>query len=194
MVLLKSEEKLRHKTDVAVQNKCETLKQLTKGNVNMVEKGSPGGLVWYKGLCDPIGRTPCCYSNHTCVSLSEAQCQCAGCQDLRQQIHAELSTWKPHDPDCQPQQFHGEPDICPLLHNLTIHVVGDSFMRQVFMSMVGTLRSGYPDGLIKDVSIPREYRPGASQPIMLGVQSPFPGVSNNTCGTDFSYSDDTQLA
>ncbi|GFS06945.1 tRNA(1-methyladenosine) methyltransferase, subunit GCD14 [Elysia marginata] len=197
------------------------------GNVNMAEKGRPGGLSWYKALCDPAGPRSCCHSNHTCVSLTVSQCQCDGCQDLRQQIHAELSTWVPHDTHCKVRQsmphdtqckvrqsmphdtqcqvrqsmphdtqckvrqsmphdaqckvrqsmphdtqckvrqsmphdtqckikiYKDESDICPLLENMTIHVIGDSFMRQVFISLLGTLRSKYRDGVITDTKLPR---------------------------------------
>ena len=67
----------------------------------MAERGSSGGLNWFKAMCNPAGPRSCCYSNNTCVSLPVEECRCNGCQDLRQQIHAELSTWVPHDPQCK---------------------------------------------------------------------------------------------
>ncbi|GFO47183.1 hypothetical protein PoB_007368800 [Plakobranchus ocellatus] len=55
----------------------------------------------YRALCDPEGSTPCCYSNHTCVAFSQAQCVCDGCYDMRRPVHAELAAWVPRDKTCQ---------------------------------------------------------------------------------------------
>ncbi|KAK3758809.1 hypothetical protein RRG08_030620 [Elysia crispata] len=139
------------KLPVSVQrkdNKC--------GNTNMAKHGRRSGLFWYKALCNPLGPKSCCYSNHTCVNLTEKECRCEGCQDLRQQIHAELATWVPHDKNCKLKLYRDEDDLCPLLKNLTIHVIGDSLMRQVFISLVGILRSRHPQGVITDAKIAKD--------------------------------------
>ncbi|XP_059147987.1 uncharacterized protein LOC131935552 [Physella acuta] len=58
---------------------------------------------------------------------------------MRQQIHAELATWVPDNPKCQ-MALLSRQQICQLLTNMTIYFIGDSLMRQMFMSVFGLLR------------------------------------------------------
>lgn len=52
---------------------------------------------WFRVLCDPHGASPCCYKN-MCQAKTTVECRCVECYDLRQQIHAEYSMWRPQDP------------------------------------------------------------------------------------------------
>ncbi|GFO39942.1 hypothetical protein PoB_006644700 [Plakobranchus ocellatus] len=102
--------------------------------------GKMNNLLWFRALCDPDGDTPCCYDNR-CEARREDECRCADCFDLRQRIHAELASWIPSDPTCEVHYFTGKEDTCHLLKNMTIYIMGDSFLRHVYISLLALLRS-----------------------------------------------------
>ncbi|GFR93448.1 hypothetical protein ElyMa_004378500 [Elysia marginata] len=102
--------------------------------------GMMNDLLWFRALCDPDGDFPCCYNNK-CESLPVDECRCNDCYDIRQRIHAEFASWVPSDPTCQIHHFTGEQDTCLLLKNMTIYIIGDSFLRHVYISLLALLRS-----------------------------------------------------
>lgn len=72
----------------------------TAGNVEFEGTISVNqGPKWFRALCNPDGDSPCCFENK-CVSKPLESCRCEHCFDVRQQVHAELSTWVPTDPSC----------------------------------------------------------------------------------------------
>ncbi|CAL1545460.1 unnamed protein product, partial [Lymnaea stagnalis] len=112
------------------------------GNLSFDElEGRMHDLHWFRALCDPEGDTPCCFHNR-CVAMTTDACQCHQCYDLRQQIHAELAEWKPSDPECQMTSFTGPDDVCHILHNMTVYVIGDSLLRHVYTSLLTLVRQG----------------------------------------------------
>ena len=119
------------------------------GNVNV---GTGGMLHFFKGLCDPDGDVPCCYDYH-CVNRTKEQCDCDTCQDMRKPIHAEYATWRPDDPACAPRNWTSE-EICRLLHNSTIHFIGDSLVRHVFTAFLLAVRGNFESGAFR-ANIPK---------------------------------------
>nr|KAG5711797.1 hypothetical protein BaRGS_023561 [Batillaria attramentaria] len=91
-------------------------------------------LLWYRGLCDPDGQTPCCYDN-VCVSRPKEQCACPHCYDLRRTIHAEHATWHAERPECQPLDLSVQ-QMCKVLDNATLYFIGDSFVRHVYTAFL----------------------------------------------------------
>ncbi|CAL1548450.1 unnamed protein product [Lymnaea stagnalis] len=107
------------------------------------------GLGWFRALCDPKGATPCCM-NGLCVNDSVQGCQCPECYDMRQRIHAELASWEPYDTTIQLTQFTSEKDVCRVLQNKTVYFIGDSFMRQLYTSVLAMLRDAKPRHVIRN--------------------------------------------
>ncbi|BFY99604.1 hypothetical protein BsWGS_02643 [Bradybaena similaris] len=124
----------------AVHGIPQTLQRKDKrcGNVNMVGTGKRG-VIPFRALCDPNGSTPCCFENK-CVFKDIEQCRCKGCYDLRQKLHAELSTWIPANQSCKITTFVGEEDACYVLSDLTIYFIGDSFMEQLYNALLTIVR------------------------------------------------------
>ncbi|KAK0065484.1 hypothetical protein Bpfe_004917 [Biomphalaria pfeifferi] len=100
------------------------------GNVNYE------GLEWFRALCNPKGSTPCCYNN-ICVNRTVNECQCEGCFDFRAKKYAELAEWIPDDHSCKIRKFQSKDEVCRVLGNTTIYFIGDSFMRQLYISVLG---------------------------------------------------------
>ncbi|XP_071119628.1 uncharacterized protein [Haliotis cracherodii] len=100
-----------------------------------------------RAICSPTGPTPCCY-NFKCVKKTEAQCRCKNCWDIRQQIHAEYSTWIPSDPRCQPRQYSAK-QSCQLLDGGTIRFLGDSLVRHIYTGLLMTVRGNFKDGAVR---------------------------------------------
>ncbi|CAL1545459.1 unnamed protein product [Lymnaea stagnalis] len=113
------------------------------GNINFP------GTNWHGAVCNPKGDTPCCMNNF-CVSKTIHECQCPECLDMRQQIHAEFATWIPADPTCQMSQFTHLKDVCRVLLNKTIYLIGDSYMRQLHMSLLTLLRHSQNRSILRD--------------------------------------------
>ncbi|BFZ16491.1 hypothetical protein BsWGS_19530 [Bradybaena similaris] len=120
------------------------------GNVTFNELiGRMNPLMWFRAMCDPNGPVPCCYHN-VCSSRSVEDCRCQGCYDMRQPIHAELSTWVPSDPTCKIRPFDRASTACQLLHNMTIYMLGDSLVRHLYISLLTILRQGKVYGALKE--------------------------------------------
>ncbi|XP_071118352.1 uncharacterized protein [Haliotis cracherodii] len=100
-----------------------------------------------RAMCSPTGPTPCCY-NFKCVNKTEAMCRCKNCWDVRQQIHAEYSTWIPSDPRCQPREYSPR-QICQLLNGGTIRFLGDSLVRHIYTGLLMTVRGNFKDGGVR---------------------------------------------
>ncbi|XP_067661399.1 uncharacterized protein [Haliotis asinina] len=114
-------------------------------------------VLYYRALCNPQGATPCCYG-HRCTKKSPDDCKCPNCYDLRNEIHAEYSTWEPQDSRCQVKNFTVQ-QSCDLLLGLTIAVIGNSFMRHLYTALVlmlnnydskGVFRAGKPGDISCD--------------------------------------------
>ncbi|GFO45385.1 hypothetical protein PoB_007189000 [Plakobranchus ocellatus] len=117
------------------------------GNVTFSHlDGMMHNLLWFRALCDPKGRNPCCYNNRCTPNISVHDCRCPECYDMRQQIHAEFSSWEPSDPNCKMKTYHSASDICDVLKNTTIFMIGDSFMRHIYIAMLSLLRKDSPHG------------------------------------------------
>ncbi|XP_067656031.1 uncharacterized protein [Haliotis asinina] len=104
-------------------------------------------LVHFRALCNPEGATPCCYGDR-CTNKSPDDCKCPNCYDLRNEIHAEYSTWEPQDSRCQVKNFTAQ-QACDLLQGLTIAFVGDSLMRHLYTAMLLVLSNNSFDGALK---------------------------------------------
>ncbi|KAK7494332.1 hypothetical protein BaRGS_00014435, partial [Batillaria attramentaria] len=100
--------------------------------------------LWYRALCDPDGRTPCCYDN-VCVNKPKEKCTCRNCYDQRRMIHAEYATWHAENPECQPLDLSVQ-QMCKVLDNSTLYFIGDSFVRHVYLSFLLAARSNDPTG------------------------------------------------
>ncbi|XP_046566728.1 uncharacterized protein LOC124275289 isoform X3 [Haliotis rubra] len=113
-----------------------------------------------RAICSPTGPTPCCY-NFKCVKKTEAQCRCKNCWDIRQQIHAEYSTWTPSDPRCRPQQYSAN-QTCHLLDGGTIRFFGDSLVQHIYTAFLMTVRGNFKDGGIRpsDTRVWKKRCPG----------------------------------
>ncbi|XP_067655649.1 uncharacterized protein [Haliotis asinina] len=114
-------------------------------------------VYYVRALCNPEGTTPCCYGNR-CTNKSPDNCKCPNCYDLRNEIHAEYSTWEPQDSRCQVKTFTAQ-QTCDLLQDHTIAVIGNSFMRHLYTALVlmlnnfdsrGVFRAGKPSDISCD--------------------------------------------
>lgn len=104
---------------------------------------------WHRAVCNPIGATSCC-KNNVCVNETVQECACNECYDMRQSIHAEFAVWTPDNASCKLQQFKTEEDVCRVLQNKTVYFIGDSFMRQLYTSMLAVLRDKKPRHVLRD--------------------------------------------
>ncbi|CAL1548452.1 unnamed protein product, partial [Lymnaea stagnalis] len=104
---------------------------------------------WHRAVCNPKGATPCCMNN-SCVNQTAQECQCPECYDMRQSVHAEFATWVPNNSSCKMRQFSSEEDVCRVLQNKTIYFIGDSFMRQVYTSLLAVLRGNRARHVLRD--------------------------------------------
>ncbi|XP_071104505.1 uncharacterized protein [Haliotis cracherodii] len=116
---------------------------------------SDGGNGRFRALCDPDGPTPCCCDN-ICVNKTFKDCKCPGCQDLRNLIHAEYSTWQPEDPRCMVKNFTAK-EACDLLQGATVAFVGDSLMRHLYTVLLTVLTNNGHDGAI-DSNAPKDIQ------------------------------------
>ncbi|KAK7092474.1 hypothetical protein V1264_008212 [Littorina saxatilis] len=88
---------------------------------------------WYRALCHPGGPTPCCYNSTVCVNSSLQKCSYPRCFDLRNQIEADLATWRAQNDACQPRKMTAA-EICSLLGNASVYFIGDSLVRHLYMA------------------------------------------------------------
>ncbi|XP_076818558.1 uncharacterized protein LOC143464584 isoform X3 [Clavelina lepadiformis] len=92
-------------------------------------------------MCDAYGSKPCCSNQQggVCVSTSEKfECKCKSCIDMRVYKHAELSAWELDDPRCWWRNYSAI-EACHVIEQSPfndIYYVGDSFMRNMFMTML----------------------------------------------------------
>ncbi|XP_076818557.1 uncharacterized protein LOC143464584 isoform X2 [Clavelina lepadiformis] len=90
-------------------------------------------------LCDACGGKPCCSNQQggVCVSTSKKfECKCKSCIDMRFYKHAELSAWELDDPRCWWRNYSAI-EACHVIEQSPfndIYYVGDSFMRNMFMT------------------------------------------------------------
>ncbi|XP_046565001.1 uncharacterized protein LOC124273741 [Haliotis rubra] len=110
---------------------------------------------WIRALCDPKGTTPCCFNNK-CVLKSVEECVCADCYDMRNQKHAEYSTWIPSDPSHGYKQ-HSPQEACSILNGSTILFVGDSLVRHVYTAMLLIVTGNMKDGAM-NANTPKNVR------------------------------------
>ncbi|GFN89894.1 hypothetical protein PoB_001640000 [Plakobranchus ocellatus] len=116
------------------------------GNVSFGEytQGDKITYRWFRALCNPFGETPCCHQNR-CVARPVERCKCRECMDLRQQKHAELSTWIPIDTGCKLIRYKPGEETCSALEGFTVHFLGDSLLRQVFVAFMRLLKVPEPE-------------------------------------------------
>ncbi|XP_046357073.1 uncharacterized protein LOC124135675 [Haliotis rufescens] len=110
---------------------------------------------WIRALCDPKGTTPCCFNNK-CAVKSVEECVCPDCYDMRNQKHAEYSTWIPLDPRYGYKE-HSPHEACSILSGSTILFVGDSLVRHVYTAMVLLVTGNMKDGAMND-NVPQDVR------------------------------------
>ncbi|XP_046574707.1 uncharacterized protein LOC124282730 isoform X1 [Haliotis rubra] len=122
-------------------------------------------VYYIRALCNPEGATPCCYVNR-CRNKSPNGCKCPNCYDLRNEIHAEYSTWEPQDSRCQVKNFTAQ-QACDLLQGLTISATGNSFMRHLYTALLL---------LLNNYDSKRVFRAGK------------PGVSDISCDGIYAFS------
>ncbi|XP_067678785.1 uncharacterized protein [Haliotis asinina] len=103
---------------------------------------------WIRALCDPKGTTPCCFNNK-CVLKSVEECVCPDCYDMRNQKHAEYSTWVPSDPK-HGYKKHSSQEACRILKGSTILFVGDSLVRHVYTALLLIVTGNMKDGAMND--------------------------------------------
>ncbi|XP_005100769.1 uncharacterized protein LOC101853007 [Aplysia californica] len=112
------------------------------GNVNF--KGR-----MFRALCNPDGPTPCCFE-FQCASKSVDQCRCSTCFDLRREMHADFGSYVLKDPACKMTTFKSKADLCSMLENVSISFIGDSFVRQIYISVLAMLRHGKIGNVVKN--------------------------------------------
>ncbi|XP_046357031.2 uncharacterized protein LOC124135644 [Haliotis rufescens] len=122
------------------------------GNVTHTGSEAAGFI---KALCDPKGTTPCCFNNK-CAMKSVEECVCPDCYDMRNQKHAEYSTWTPSDPR-HGYKEHSPHEACSILSGSTILFVGDSLVRHVYTAMVLLVTGNMKDGAMND-NVPQDIR------------------------------------
>ncbi|KAK7497220.1 hypothetical protein BaRGS_00011514 [Batillaria attramentaria] len=116
----------------------------------------PGATSWWRALCDKDGDTPCCYNN-VCVNRSKENCTCSNCLDLRQVIHAELSTWVPVEAACRMRSLAVE-EICRTLDTATIYFIGDSLARHTYTAFLLAVRGNELTGAMLNSTPPAEHK------------------------------------
>ncbi|XP_046552395.1 uncharacterized protein LOC124262020 [Haliotis rubra] len=112
-------------------------------------------LRYFRAMCDPSGRTPCC-KDTMCKAGSPEECLCPTCYDLRRDVHSELASWEPDDVRCRFRLFSTE-DACRLLAGSSLLVAGDSLMRQLYVSLLLILTGNARDGALGN-NIPHDMR------------------------------------
>ncbi|KAH9507552.1 hypothetical protein Btru_051433 [Bulinus truncatus] len=118
-----------------------------KGNVNYEDLG------WFRAVCNPNGATPCCFNN-MCVNKTVQECQCTECYDFRPKVYAELADWIPDDPTCRFLQYKSKEQVCDVLKNVTVYFIGDSFLRQIYISLLGFLEKSNSTNIFVDNTSP----------------------------------------
>ena len=95
-----------------------------------------------RALCHPEGDTPCCAADNTCVARSMDQCRCQTCWDLRRDFHADLAEFLPRDVSCHVGRYTDVEQVCTALDNVTLMLVGDSLVAQIYVSLLALLAGG----------------------------------------------------
>ncbi|KAK6174647.1 hypothetical protein SNE40_017883 [Patella caerulea] len=119
---------------------------LNCGNVSFPRHLSPT-ITWFRALCDPYGKTPCCYNNK-CSSSPIEQCKCSNCFDMRQPPHGEYSDFIPYDIRCKIRKYNYT-EACQLLDGVTLYLSGDSYIRHIYTALLLFLRNNTFDGALK---------------------------------------------
>ena len=135
-------------------------------------------MKWFRVLCNPEGPTPCCFHNR-CENRTVEECKGPLNYDLRPRVHAEYSTWVPHDKRCSVKLFVSQ-SACKLLEGATIYVIGDSLMRQLYTALIMILRGNFKTGALK----------ANTPPGKLDFIKPFPSATHSTSlflSSSFSY-------
>ncbi|CAG5114602.1 unnamed protein product [Candidula unifasciata] len=162
-----------HGINVSLQHKDNICGNVMHGATNR-------GITQFRALCDPNGSTPCCFENK-CVFKTVEQCRCKNCFDLRQKLHAELSTWIPAEPTCKITMFAGEEDSCKVMKDMTIYFIGDSFIRQLYIAVLSLMRRNKPYGPFIN-GTPADTLKNCDKHYMLTTEcSPWIGVNANEC-------------
>lgn len=130
------------------------------------QDGRCGNVVYpsarqFRALCDPKGHTPCCFYNR-CMNKNVSECVCEECYDIRQDAHAEYSTWVPSHPAC-PYRVFSSQEACDLLTGRTLHFVGDSLVRHVYTALLLVIAGDMDYGAINDSVSEGETKPGFCQ-------------------------------
>ena len=108
-----------------------------------------------RALCDPIGKTPCCYGDR-CVARTPETCDCEECYDERRYRHAELSYWDLKSPrQCTLKNFT-QAGLCGFLEDRgvkQIKVMGDSLMRHIYSALLILIQNDPHTGALRpDIS------------------------------------------
>ena len=110
---------------------------------------------WFRVLCNPEGPTPCCFHNR-CENRTVDECKGPLNYDLRPRVHAEYSTWVPHDKRCSVKLFDSQ-SACKLLEGATVYVIGESLMRQLYTALLMILTGDFKTGALKPGLSPGKY-------------------------------------
>ena len=115
------------------------------------EAGSKSTAHWFRALCDADGDTPCCYHNQCVGDVSEEQCTCDQCIDMRRPpLQAEYATWRPWEPACgDVSGMMLVNDMCSLLEGATVYVIGDSMVRHIFTALLMAVRNDPVSGAFR---------------------------------------------
>ncbi|KAK6166876.1 hypothetical protein SNE40_023486 [Patella caerulea] len=116
------------------------------GNLTFPLSFSPA-MKWFRAVCDPHGKTPCCYNNK-CSSRTIEQCKCRNCYDMRQYKHGEYSDFIPNDTRCKLRKYN-HTEACQLLDDATLYLNGDSYIRHLYTALLLFLRNNTFDGAMK---------------------------------------------
>ncbi|XP_046565002.1 uncharacterized protein LOC124273742 [Haliotis rubra] len=149
------EDILNFLSNVSIRFKFPSNYQRSDGLCGNVTHTGSKTAEWIRALCDPKGTTPCCF-NSKCVLKSVEECVCADCYDMRNQKHAEYSTWIPSDPSHGYKQ-HSPQEACSILNGSTILFVGDSLVRHVYTAMLLIVTGNMKDGAMND-NVPKSVR------------------------------------
>ncbi|XP_071115266.1 uncharacterized protein [Haliotis cracherodii] len=142
-------------SDTNARYRFPTNYQRTDGLCGNVTHIKSKAAEWIRALCDPKGTTPCCFNNK-CALKSVEECVCPDCYDMRNQKHAEYSTWIPSDTKYVYKE-HSPEEACSILNGSTILFVGDSLVRHVYTAMLLVVTGNMKDGAMKD-DVPQDIR------------------------------------
>ena len=109
------------------------------------------GRRWFRALCDEEGDTPCCFNN-VCVNKTASQCTCSACYDLRRTVVAEHATWRPADATCETVAWLSVEEMCRLLKEWRLVLIGDSLMRHVYRALLMEVRVDEGGALKRNVT------------------------------------------